>query len=40
MFTFDSGHFISRFPLTPGHEFSGVIEKTGEAVTAFSPGGR
>ncbi len=35
-----SGHFISSFPLTPGHEFSGVIEQAGEQVTAFKPGDR
>lgn len=34
------GHFISRFPLTPGHEFSGIVEGTGEAVTAFKAGDR
>jgi D-arabinitol dehydrogenase (NADP+) len=35
-----NGHFISRFPLTPGHEFAGVVEKVGSAVTAFQPGER
>lgn len=29
------GDFISRFPLTPGHEFSGVIEEVGSKVRGF-----
>jgi len=35
-----NGHFISRFPLTPGHEFAGTIESTGKDVTAFKSGDR
>lgn len=35
-----NGKFISRFPLTPGHEFSGVVEKVGEKVTDFKEGDR
>ncbi len=35
-----NGHFISRFPLTPGHEFAGVVEETGADVTNFKPGER
>ena len=35
-----NGSFISRFPLTPGHEFSGIIEKAGAKVTAFKVGDR
>lgn len=34
------GDFISRFPLTPGHEFAGVIVKMGDAVRGFQPGDR
>ena len=34
------GHFISEFPLTPGHEFTGFIEVAGSGVTAFKPGDR
>ncbi len=34
------GHFISEFPLTPGHEFTGHIEAVGGKVTAFKPGDR
>lgn len=34
------GSFISKFPLTPGHEFSGVIEEVGSKVTAFKKGDR
>ncbi len=29
-----------RFPLTPGHEWSGVVEETGAAVARFQPGDR
>jgi D-arabinitol dehydrogenase (NADP+) len=35
-----NGSFISQFPLTNGHEFSGVIEELGSAVTAFAKGDR
>lgn len=34
------GSFISRFPLTPGHEFAGVIEKVGADVHGFRQGDR
>lgn len=27
-----------RFPLVPGHEFSGVVERCGKGVTEFAPG--
>jgi len=29
-----------RFPLTCGHEWSGIVDSTGSAVTAFQPGDR
>lgn len=29
-----------KFPMTPGHEWSGIVEKTGENVTGFLPGDR
>lgn len=35
-----NGEFISQFPLTPGHEFTGEIEEVGSRVTAFSKGDR
>lgn len=35
-----NGKFLSKFPLTPGHEFTGTIESTGSKVTAFKPGDR
>lgn len=35
-----NGAFISQFPLTNGHEFSGVIEEAGSAVAAFAKGDR
>ena len=35
-----NGEFISKFPLTPGHEFSGIIEKVGTNVTKFKEGDR
>jgi threonine dehydrogenase-like Zn-dependent dehydrogenase len=28
----------AKLPVTPGHEFSGIIERVGEGVTAFKPG--
>ncbi len=34
------GHFISRFPLTPGHEFAGVIDEVGSGVVVFKKGER
>jgi D-arabinitol dehydrogenase (NADP+) len=35
-----NGHFLSEFPLTPGHEFTGIVEAAGRKVTAFKPGDR
>ncbi|MDD5017400.1 MAG: zinc-dependent alcohol dehydrogenase family protein [Eubacteriales bacterium] len=35
-----NGDFISKFPLTPGHEFAGVVEKVGANVTDFKSGDR
>ena len=35
-----NGEFISAFPLTPGHEFTGVIDEVGAKVTAFKKGDR
>ncbi len=35
-----SGRFISEFPLTPGHEFAGTVEKCGNEVFEFKPGER
>jgi D-arabinitol dehydrogenase (NADP+) len=34
------GRFISRFPLTPGHEVVGRVEEVGSAVTNLTPGQR
>ena len=34
------GEFIGTYPVIPGHEFSGVVERTGSAVTRFKPGDR
>ena len=34
------GEFISRFPLTPGHEFAGEIVEVGADVTEFKVGDR
>lgn len=34
------GHFISKFPLTPGHEFSGTVEKMGSEVKGLKLGDR
>ncbi|MTI80862.1 MAG: zinc-dependent alcohol dehydrogenase family protein [Firmicutes bacterium] len=35
-----NGQFISKFPLTPGHEFTGVVEEVGAKVAAFKKGDR
>lgn len=35
-----AGTYLSPYPLIPGHEFSGVVDKVGEGVTAFKPGDR
>jgi D-arabinitol dehydrogenase (NADP+) len=35
-----NGDFISEFPLTPGHEFTGVIDTVGKNVTQFKVGDR
>ncbi|HHW10467.1 MAG TPA: zinc-dependent alcohol dehydrogenase family protein [Firmicutes bacterium] len=32
------GQFISRYPLVAGHEFAGIIVKTGAEVEGFAPG--
>ena len=34
------GSFLAKFPLINGHEFAGVVEKVGSAVTEFKPGDR
>ena len=34
------GEYYSQFPLVPGHEFSGIIEKTGSKVKYFRKGQR
>ncbi|MDR1105264.1 MAG: zinc-dependent alcohol dehydrogenase family protein [Treponema sp.] len=34
------GHFTSRFPLVPGHEFSGIVEKTGKRAGNLAAGDR
>jgi len=34
------GEYLGSYPVIPGHEFSGVIEKAGAAVTRFKPGDR
>ena len=33
-----NGDFISEYPLIPGHEFSGIVEKVGENVDNFNIG--
>ena len=35
-----NGAFISQFPLTPEHEFTGTVEEVGSKVTAFKKGDR
>lgn len=32
------GEFPVKYPLVPGHEFSGVVEEVGEGVTSLRPG--
>jgi D-arabinitol dehydrogenase (NADP+) len=32
------GEFINSFPIVPGHEFSGIVEKIGKSVTKFRKG--
>ena len=34
------GEYLGSYPVTPGHEFSGVVEAVGEKVTRFAPGDR
>lgn len=34
------GEFMGDYPVIPGHEFSGLIEKVGKAITRFKPGDR
>jgi 2-desacetyl-2-hydroxyethyl bacteriochlorophyllide A dehydrogenase len=34
------GEYLGSYPVIPGHEFAGVIEKTGAAVTRFKVGDR
>jgi len=34
------GEYFSEFPLIPGHEFAGIIEKTGSRVKGFQEGDR
>lgn len=34
------GEFLSPYPIIPGHEFSGVVDKVGEGVTEFKVGDR
>ena len=33
-----NGEFISRFPLTPGHEFTGYVSEVGKNVEGFAVG--
>lgn len=35
-----AGEFDPKYPLIPGHEFSGVVVETGGSVTRFRPGDR
>jgi len=32
------GEYLGSYPVTPGHEFSGVVREVGTAVTRFAPG--
>ncbi len=32
------GDYVGTYPVIPGHEFSGIVEKVGSEVTRFSPG--
>lgn len=34
------GDFISHYPLTPGHEFAGIVHEVGPGITSFVPGDR
>ena len=34
------GQYLGGYPVVPGHELSGVVEKTGGQVTRFKPGDR
>jgi len=34
------GEYLGSYPMTPGHEFSGVVVEVGERVTRFGPGAR
>jgi D-arabinitol dehydrogenase (NADP+) len=34
------GEYLGRYPIIPGHEFAGIIEKTGSDVTRFKVGER
>lgn len=34
------GEYLGSYPITPGHEFSGVVEQVGSAVTRFKIGDR
>ena len=36
----NEGHYLGSLPMTPGHEFAGVVEALGEGVTHLSPGDR
>jgi 2-desacetyl-2-hydroxyethyl bacteriochlorophyllide A dehydrogenase len=32
------GEYLGTYPVIPGHEFSGIVEETGNSVTRFKPG--
>ena len=34
------GEYLGDYPVIPGHEFSGIVEAAGSAVTRFKPGDR
>jgi 2-desacetyl-2-hydroxyethyl bacteriochlorophyllide A dehydrogenase len=34
------GEYLGDYPVIPGHEFSGIVEAVGSAVTRFKPGDR